>query len=489
MGSVDVGWRRESGFERLVAIKRLHPHFSEDRELVTMLHDEARVAGTIRHANVVGVLDVGEDAQGTYLVMELVEGQSLAQLLAHTSGDGVLPLQIALRIIRHIAAGLHAAHETRDSKGEPLFVVHRDVSPQNILVGYDGVARITDFGVAKALGARTQTEAGLVKGKLRYMAPEQLSFKEIDRRSDIFALGVVLYEVVAGHHPFRGTSEEIARAVAKGVEPPDLGEECPELPSALVELVFRMLAHDPALRPADAGEIVRALDALLVEEVSRDGVFEISDYLMEHFRAAREELSDRIRIAASASSTETSIDDQDEPSLEIVASSGLSTRIETPRSADREASRAAERDGEPASASPSRRVPWEWITMGLFALALAVLAAVTLYASGTASSVAGEGARLTPEEAAGVAAVAASGDATPEEPASPEAPSTAGSERGPARGEGGAALVASDESDVASSPPDVSRGRRPARRSGRRAAPHADSTPRVGAWSWDHEAH
>lgn len=298
MGSIDVAQRREHGFERLVAVKRLHAHLSEDVELVAMLRDEARVAGTIRHANVVSVLDVGQDEEGLYLVMELVEGHSLAQLM-RADQESALPLQVALRIVRHVAAGLHAAHETRDTRGAPLRVVHRDVSPQNILVGYDGVARITDFGIAKARGAGTQTEAGLVKGKLRYMAPEQLRFDTLDRRTDVFALGIVLYEVVAGRHPYAGTPEEVARAILHDPTP-DLGDECPELPGALVELVFRMLARDPALRPSDAEEVGRVLDAVLAEEVAREGVVEVADHLATHFGEARESLSRRIHDAVSA---------------------------------------------------------------------------------------------------------------------------------------------------------------------------------------------
>lgn len=299
MGRIDVAQRREAGFERLVAVKRLHESFADDEELVAMLLDEARVAGTIRHANVVSVLDVGRDDEGPFLVMDLVEGQSLHQLLRTIASEGLLPLQVALRILRQVAAGLHAAHECQDARGESLGVVHRDVSPQNVMVGYDGVVRLTDFGVAKALGASTATAAGMVKGKLRYMAPEQLTFGAIDRRTDLYALGIVAFEVISGRHPHEGSSEDAARATIAG-ETPDLGDECPELPSELVELVFRLLAHDPALRPRDAAEVGRVLDAILADVVAEEGPMEVASFVAQHFAAEREALHARIRAALDA---------------------------------------------------------------------------------------------------------------------------------------------------------------------------------------------
>ncbi len=473
MGTVDVGWRRESGFERLVAIKRLHPHYAEDRELVAMLHDEARVAGTIRHANVVSVLDVGEDDQGPFLVMELVEGQSLSQLLTHAAADGVLPLQIALRIIRHVAAGLHAAHETRDAKGKPLSVVHRDVSPQNVLVGYDGIARISDFGVAKALGASTQTEAGLVKGKLRYMAPEQLTFGDIDRRTDLFALGLVLYEVIAGHHPYEGSSDEIARAIVKGKTAPDLGEECPELPSALVELVFRMLALDPALRPQDADEVGRALDALIADEVAREGVIEIADYLMAHFRTARDELSDRIRVAVSAASVELPLDElEDEPRPAKRLRSDPPTKLELPR--PRGDAQLASPESPPSS---SRRAPWAWIAAGALAVVLA-LALLGVYGPLAA----------TPQEGAAAprAAVVGHMDAPPAATPLVADDEDRSAEHDTAReAEGERALEEPSRAPESSGATQaIPRGRRPARRGARDE--RAGSASRVGAWGWDH---
>ncbi|MEP7053353.1 MAG: serine/threonine-protein kinase, partial [Pseudomonadota bacterium] len=161
------------GFQRFVAMKRLHPHLANEKEFVEMFLDEARIAARIHHPNVVPILEVGASAVGYYLVMEYIEGDTLARLLARAATRGKrLPVPIALRIALDMLSGLHAAHELRDDAGEPVNLVHRDVSPQNVLVGVDGIARITDFGVARAASRLTATRVGQLKGKIAYMAPE-----------------------------------------------------------------------------------------------------------------------------------------------------------------------------------------------------------------------------------------------------------------------------------------------------------------------------
>ena len=186
------------GFQRFVAIKRLHPHLANDQEFVQMFLDEARLAARLHHPNVVPILEIGESPQGYYLVMEYVEGDTLARLLARAAGQGQrLPTPIALRILIDSMAGLHGAHELRDDRGSLLGLVHRDVSPQNVLVGIDGVSRITDFGVARAASRISATRVGQLKGKLAYMAPEQATGADIDRRADVFSAGVMIWETLA----------------------------------------------------------------------------------------------------------------------------------------------------------------------------------------------------------------------------------------------------------------------------------------------------
>ena len=215
MATVDLAVRREGTFLRLHAVKRLHSHLLDDADVRAMFLEEARIAGLLRHPNVVSVTDVGEDAAGPFLVMDYVEGVSVAALIEHTRAQAELvPLDVALRIAIDVARGLHAAHELTAPDGRPLSLVHRDVSPQNVLLGFDGVARVTDFGIAKAMGRSARTSTGILKGKLGYMAPEQLRFSGQDRRSDLFAFGVVLYELLTARRLYPGQrGEETARRI------------------------------------------------------------------------------------------------------------------------------------------------------------------------------------------------------------------------------------------------------------------------------------
>jgi len=266
MGRVDLALRREGSFRRLYAVKRLHSHLRDDPEFRDMFMDEARVAGLIQHPNVVGVLDVGEDDDGPFLVMNFVDGLSLAVLLAFARESGApLPLQAVVRIAIELTKGLHAAHELVDHDGNPLHLVHRDLSPQNVLIGWDGTVRITDFGIAKALGRSSKTATGVIKGKSSYMSPEQLRYQEADRRSDIFALGIIIYEMVTGERLYKNKegSDGIRRILEE--PPPDIGEVRPEAPATLTALLFRVLAKDRDARLATAAEVGARLEEVLAE--------------------------------------------------------------------------------------------------------------------------------------------------------------------------------------------------------------------------------
>src|SRR5690349_19226664 len=176
------------GFSRTVAIKRLHPQFAKDPEFVTMFLDEARLAARVRHPNVVPTLDVVASQGELFLVMEYVQGEAFARLLHVTKQNGQrIPRDIVCSVLVAVLHGLHAAHEAKSERGEPLGIVHRDVSPQNILVGVDGIPRVLDFGIAKAIGRYQQTGQGVIKGKLGYMPPEQVRGEAIDRRADLYA--------------------------------------------------------------------------------------------------------------------------------------------------------------------------------------------------------------------------------------------------------------------------------------------------------------
>lgn len=251
-----------AGFEREVAIKLTHRHLRDSPEFFTQLLDEARLAGKIRHPNVVSVHDVGLSDKSAFIVMDYVEGESLSaiqQILKHRHAR--MPLPIALKILEDVLAGLHAAHELTDDDGSPLYVVHRDVTPHNILVGVDGVSRLTDFGVAKARARLTMTSPGLVKGKIAYMAPEQAQGHGIDRRVDVWAAGVIAWETFTGTRLYEGQSD--AATLLKIVRESPLGLRAikPEVPAAIEAAVARALSLDMSARYPTAEAFAEALAA------------------------------------------------------------------------------------------------------------------------------------------------------------------------------------------------------------------------------------
>jgi serine/threonine-protein kinase len=251
-----------AGFSRTVAVKRLHPTFAKDPAVSASLIDEARLASRVRHPNVVQAVDVVAEGDDLLLVLEYVQGDSLASLLQAGRSLGSLPpAEVACAILCDALRGLHAAHEAKSAEGEPLGLVHRDVSPQNILVHQDGVALVTDFGVARAIGRITATREGEVKGKPAYMAPEQVRGEEVTRRTDVFAAGIVLWEALTGKRLFRGDNLfAIATKVADArVDPPSRVR--PEAPRSLDAVVLRALARAPEDRFATAEEMRAAIEA------------------------------------------------------------------------------------------------------------------------------------------------------------------------------------------------------------------------------------
>jgi len=243
------------GFEKLVVLKRILPQHALDPELLRMFVDEARLSATLTHPHVTEVHDVGTDGDAPFFAMEYVHGANLRELLranaAAAGGPGApLPLAHAIGIVAAAAAGLHYAHERAGPRGEPLGIVHRDVSPSNVLVSYDGAVKVSDFGIAKWAYQRTRTQEGTLKGKFAYMSPEQCRGRAVDRRSDIFALGTILYELTTGAAPFSGDSDlEILNWIATGAaKAPLWPAEAGVYPPALSAIVMRALAPDPTDR-------------------------------------------------------------------------------------------------------------------------------------------------------------------------------------------------------------------------------------------------
>jgi eukaryotic-like serine/threonine-protein kinase len=263
MATVYVGrLNAAGGFGRIVAIKRLHAQLARDPEFVSMFLDEARLAARIHHPNVVSTLDVVQSEDELFVVMDYIRGESLSRLARTLEESGErIPIPVVTAIMGGMLQGLHAAHVAKDERGEPLGIVHRDVSPQNVLVGEDGVARVLDFGVAKAASRLQQTREGQLKGKLGYMSPEQISEHEVTAQSDIYAAGIVLWEALCGRFLFRGKSdgETLHRIVEREVVAPS-GHNA-AVSAALDAVVLRALALEPEKRFATARDMAIALDA------------------------------------------------------------------------------------------------------------------------------------------------------------------------------------------------------------------------------------
>jgi serine/threonine-protein kinase len=248
------------GFARTVAVKRMHPHLAKDGEFAAMFVDEARLAARIRHPNVVATLDVLAVSDELLIVMEYVHGESLAELTRLAAARKArIPPAVASAVISDVLAGLHAAHEATDEQGRSLGVVHRDVSPANVLVGADGVSRLADFGVAKAAGRLQVTREGQVKGKIAYMAPEQVRGQPVGRGADVYGASVVLWELLTGRRLFHGQrdAQVIEKILYGNIDAPSAIAS--SVPEPLNAVVLRGLAREPQARFATAYEMMQAV--------------------------------------------------------------------------------------------------------------------------------------------------------------------------------------------------------------------------------------
>jgi eukaryotic-like serine/threonine-protein kinase len=317
--------RGAGGLHRVVAIKRLHTHLRADDDASTMFLDEARVALRVKHPNVVHAVDVVLRDDEIFIVMEYIEGTSLSQLLRCVSkANEQIPVRIGASIVAHTLHGLHAAHEARNERGESLGIIHRDVSPQNLLVGTDGVARVLDFGVAKTVSQMHVTRHGEVKGKIAYMAPEQLLGAPLTRAVDVFAVGIILWEVLTGHRLFYGDNdgEVVRRLLQVPIPPPSTLNAA--LSSDVDQLVLRALERDPAARFSTAEEMAVALERVLPPLPTR----EVGAWVGA---TDREGLRDRSRLVERVETSPTF-----EPETETVAGASPSRRG-APRSSRRAA--------------------------------------------------------------------------------------------------------------------------------------------------------
>jgi serine/threonine protein kinase len=288
------------GFEKFVAIKTVLPKFASDARFQQMFQDETRIASRIEHANVAQILDVGEQHDITYLVMEYVDGESLSTVHRALGKKGMkIPPGVVLRVLADVCGGLHTAHELREDDGQLLGVVHRDVSPQNVLVSNKGVAKLIDFGIAKARDRIAgDTSAGQVKGKIRYMAPEQAVGGTVDRRADIWAVGAILYHLVSGKPPYDGENDVQALMVLTSGRPPV--PLPPGTHPAIVSIVKRALTADVEARFATAAELQQALEDAMVEANVQTKPAAVAAFLAEHVAERAKKRKEAIAVGVKA---------------------------------------------------------------------------------------------------------------------------------------------------------------------------------------------
>lgn len=369
------------GFEKVVAVKRIHPHLTSDRRFVSMFLDEARVAALIHHPNVCAVTDFGEFEGSPYLAMEYLSGESFQSVMKRIRHeDGPNPVWLSARIVHDAARGLHTAHTLMGTDGQPLGVVHRDVSPQNIFVLYDGVTKVVDFGVARARGRLSTTQTNEVKGKLPFMSPEQLENQSVDARTDLWALGVVLWEATVGRRLFRGQNDGATIALVLHKPIPKPSDFVPDYPAKLEKIIMRCLERDPDARYQTAEALADDLEEFLYAFGKPAGASQVKKWMESHFPeqiAARDALlrGEVSRIPRSAedsdSSSLSSIRSRLEPMLEDEQAAPTVARPR-PRSL-----RIASEPDVPSKPTPSRT--WGSVVFALIAVAgLAAMLAVVL---------------------------------------------------------------------------------------------------------------
>ncbi len=307
-----------SGFDRAVVIKRILPHLARQKQFQTMFLDEARIVASIAHPNVVSVLELGREGDEIFLVFEYLEGESLSALVRALVAKGATPeLRLCAHILAEACAGLHAAHETSDSERGPTNLVHRDVSPQNLFLTYDGQVKVIDFGIATAADRVTRTETGQIKGKFEYMSPEHCRGEPLDRRSDIFSLGIVLFETTTGRRLFkRASAAATISAIAQDpVVPPSRLIE--GYPLALESVCLKALARSRDERYASAAEMRRDLLVAMrgmpvAKGASEDPAAALAQLMTEKFKGRLEEKREmlrRVRTGSQVTHVPSNLDD------------------------------------------------------------------------------------------------------------------------------------------------------------------------------------
>jgi len=364
------------GFSKLVVVKELKREFTEDAEFSSMFVDEARLAARLNHPNIVQTYEVEEHDGHFFIVMEYLEGQPLSQTRTRLARLGSQLRDHQVRVLCDVLEALHSAHELADYDGRPLNVVHRDVSPHNIIITYDGVAKLVDFGIAKAADSTSQTRTGVIKGKLAYMAPEQAFGKPVDRRADIFAIGVILWEAITGRRMWKGFAEgAIAHRLSVG-DIPKMTEHVPEPPPMLKAICERALAPRSADRYPTAAAMRADLEKYLATLAQKPTARELGALVSQAFGEERARIASLVEeqmrvLRAPTAEASGAVDvpriNQAMPSLTPHASTPVS------KSAPLSGHMAAAR----STPQPEHGYPVRWLVLGGIALVIIGAAATT----------------------------------------------------------------------------------------------------------------
>ncbi|MGK3992757.1 serine/threonine-protein kinase [Sorangium sp. So ce1024] len=468
------------GFQKIVAVKTMLPQLSEDDQFERMFLLEASLASQIRHPHAVEILDLGEQGGVLFLAMEWIDGVPLSQVMKAAKRRTGVPIPIAVRIVVQACAGLHAAHELKDASGKLVGLVHRDISPQNILVTYDGLAKVVDFGVAKATAFNdSTTRAGQLKGKVSYTAPEQVRGDAIDRRVDVFAMGIVLYVLTTGKHPFRRESEGatlFAISSPDPVVPPRAFQ--PDYPPLLEAVLLRALEKERDQRFATAKELLQALDKALPPNqraTEEDVSHFIRDLFEEQHRQTRAALTEALE-RADRNQLSNNLGISDVTGTGHSAVSSFNT-VDLCRATPGEAGQSSSDDELPPFARPRSRVR---LTVGILGLAAAGALAVPLLQSADAPA-------PLPAVAAPAAPVPAPPEAPAPTPTAAEAPAATEPGAPPGAPSASASASAGPAPSAPAASPTSAAPRRRDRPAEKPSAPSPAPTPSATPRSWKHD--
>ncbi|MEW5737276.1 MAG: serine/threonine-protein kinase [Myxococcota bacterium] len=301
------------GFEKTIVIKRIRPHLSKQPNFVKMFLNEAKLAAQLNHPNIVQIYDLGKINESYFIAMEYIFGRDMRRIIPKADALGIpFPMVYALKIASSVCEGLYYAHQRTDLYGHPLHIVHRDVTPENIFVSFDGTVKVLDFGIAKAANQIEQTRAGEIKGKLSYMSPEQCMGKSLDNRSDLFSLGVVLYEWLTGFKLFTGDSEvAILKSITEGkIYAPSYFKA--DIPEAVEAILMKALEKDRDRRYQTAWEMQYDLDQFLSQYEFTPSNIHLSNFLKQLFNDELEEERERLAALRSPTGPEEIVEDAEE---------------------------------------------------------------------------------------------------------------------------------------------------------------------------------